>query len=223
MDTQSELENKALVKELIMCNGNIPLSETEKLEMIKEAAKHYGNFLTSLRFAWETDPNAKDTPNRVAKSFVNDLISGCYATNPKITTFDNTDAYDGIVFQGNIDVKAICAHHHLPFVGKAHVAYIPSKNGQVIGLSKLNRIVIHFSRRPQIQENLSMQIHDFINKTCKGNLGVAVMIEANHQCACLRGVEHDSTMMTSKLSGVFMDNTNLSRSEFYNFVNNLKK
>lgn len=209
--------------QLILCNGNLPLSKEEKEKMIEEAALHYGKFLTSLKHDWQNDPNASDTPRRVAKSFVNDLIGGCYADAPKITTFDNTDNYDGMVFQGNIDVKSICAHHHLPFVGKAHVAYIPTKEGQVIGLSKLNRIVEHFARRPQIQENLTMQIHDFINATCKGNLGVAVLIEANHQCACLRGVKHDSTMMTSKLSGVFMDNTNLSRQEFYNFVNNLKK
>lgn len=218
MSTETTTKDK-----LIMCNGNLPLSAEQKEKMIEEAAYHYGKFLTSLKHDWANDPNASDTPRRVAKSFVNDLISGCYSAAPKITTFDNTDNYDGMVFQGNIDVKAICAHHHLPFVGKAHVAYIPTPDSQVIGLSKLNRIVEYFGRRPQIQENLTMQIHDFINETCKGNMGVAVMIEANHQCACLRGVKHDSTMMTSKLSGVFMDNANLSRQEFYNFVNNLKK
>lgn len=210
-------------KKLILCNENIVLTDKEKQKMIKAAAKHYGRFLTSLKHDWAHDPNASDTPMRVAKSFVNDLIAGCYAPEPKITAFDNTDNYDGMVFQGNIDVKAICAHHHLPFVGKAHVAYIPTKEGKVIGLSKLNRIVEHFSRRPQIQENLTMQIQDFINKTCGGNLGVAVMIEANHQCACLRGVKHDSTMMTSKLSGCFMDDQSLARQEFYQFIANLKR
>jgi GTP cyclohydrolase I len=215
MNIQEELQK-------IVCNGNIPLTEEEKKRMIAEAAHHYGKFLTALKFDWENDVNASDTPNRVAKSFANDLIAGCYSAAPKITTFNNTDLYDGIVFQGNIDMKAICAHHHLPFVGKAHVAYIPTPHGKVIGLSKLNRIVEFFARRPQIQENLTMQVHDFINKTCEGSLGVAVMIEANHQCACLRGVKHDSTMVTSKLSGVFMDNKNLARSEFYEFVKRTK-
>ncbi len=208
--------------DLIVCNGNLPLTDAEKQKMIEEAAYHYGQFLTSLKFDWENDVNASDTPRRVAKSFVNDLIAGCYANTPKITTFANTDGYDGMVFQGNIELKAICAHHHLPFVGKAHVAYIPTKEGKVIGLSKLNRIVEHFGRRPQIQENLTMQIHDFINRVCEDNMGVAVMIEANHQCACLRGVKHNSTMVTSKLSGVFMDNGNLARGEFYEFVKRTK-
>jgi GTP cyclohydrolase I len=123
------------------------------------------------------------------------------------------------VFQGNIEVKSICSHHHLPFVGKAHVAYLPGD--KVIGLSKLNRIVEWFARRPQVQENLTMQIHDYINKVCEGNNGVAVMIEANHMCACIRGVKHDSTMMTSKLSGAFLNRPEV-REEFYDFVKRLK-
>jgi GTP cyclohydrolase I len=210
--------------DLIVCNGNLPLTDAEKQKMIEEAAYHYGQFLTSLKFDWENDVNASDTPRRVAKSFVNDLIAGCYANTPKITTFANTgeQAYDGMVFEGNIDLKSMCAHHHLSFMGKAHIAYIPAPNSEIVGLSKLNRIVEHFARRPQIQENLTMQIHDFINKTCKGNLGVAVMLEANHLCACVRGVKHNATMVTSKLSGVFMDNGNLARGEFYEFVKRMK-
>jgi len=130
------------------------------------------------------------------------------------------DNYDGVVFQGNIDVKSFCSHHHLPFIGYAHVAYIPSEKGKVIGLSKLNRIVEYFARRPQVQENLTMQIHDYINEMTEYNKGVAVMIEAKHMCACVRGVRHDSTMMTSKMSGAFMQDAS-SRNEFYRFVDKL--
>ena len=160
---------------------------------------------------------------RVAKAFVNDLAEGCYGKGPKITAFDNLDGYDGMVFQGGIKVNSFCSHHHLPFIGVAHTAYIPSKDGKIIGLSKLNRIVEFYSRRPQVQENLTMQIHDHIDKVCEGNLGTAVMIEANHMCACVRGVKHDATMKTSKLSGEFMNYKSHARQEFYNFVGDLNK
>ena len=203
-------------------NGNMILSEDKKQKMIIEAAEHYGRYMDSLKIDWRNDPNSSDTPMRVAKAFVNDLAYGCYNHEPKITAFDNVDKYDGIVFQGNIKVNSFCSHHHLPFIGVAHTAYIPSKEGKIIGLSKLNRIVEHYGRRPQVQENLTMQIHDHINEVCTDNLGVAVMVSANHMCACVRGVKHDATMKTSKLSGVFMDNENLAREEFYNFIGDLK-
>ena len=159
---------------------------------------------------------------RVAKALVNDLASGVYNESPKMTAFDNVDGYDGIVFQGNIKLHSFCSHHHLPFIGNAHVAYLPTPEGKVIGLSKLNRIVEFYARRPQVQENLTMQIHDHIDDVCENNIGVAVSIEANHMCACVRGVKHDATMKTSKLSGEFMNYNSHSREEFYNFIRNLK-
>ena len=210
------------MSKLKYANGNSPLSQDIKQQMIEEAAEHYGRYMDALKIDWRNDPNSSDTPMRVAKSFVNDLAHGCYNHEPKITAFDNIDKYDGIVFQGNIKVNSFCSHHHLPFIGVAHTAYIPSKEGKIIGLSKLNRIVEHYARRPQVQENLTMQIHDHINEVCTNNLGVAVMVSANHMCACVRGVKHDATMKTSKLSGVFMDNENLAREEFYNFIGDLK-
>jgi GTP cyclohydrolase I len=209
------------MKELLKyANSSIPRSEEEKQAMIEHAATHYGEYMTALGIDWKNDPNSSDTPMRVAKAFVNDLAQGCYVTPPKITAFDNLDKYDGIVFQGNIDVKSFCSHHHLPFVGYAHVAYIPSEDGKVIGLSKLNRIVEYFARRPQVQENLTMQIHDYINEMTEGNKGVAVMVGAKHMCACVRGVRHDSTMMTSKMSGAFLKD-DAARNEFYRFVDKL--
>ena len=203
-------------------NGNIPLFECEKDEMINAAAEHYGKYMDALKIDWRNDPNSSDTPMRVAKSFVNDLAEGCYNKGPKITAFDNLDEYDGMVFQGNIKVNSFCSHHHLPFIGVAHTAYIPNKDGKIIGLSKLNRIVEFYSRRPQVQENLTMQIHDHIANVCTPSEGVAVMVSANHMCACVRGVKHDATMKTSKLSGAFMDSKELARSEFYEFVRGLK-
>jgi GTP cyclohydrolase I len=205
-------------------NDNIPRSSEEIQKIIDDAATAYETFMDALKFDWRSDPHSADTPRRVAKSFVNDMFRGCYENMPKITAFKNTEKYDGMVFQGGIPVKSMCSHHHLPFIGRAYVAYIPDKDGKVIGLSKLNRIVEFYSRRPQVQESLTMQIHDAIDKICEGNLGVAVMISATHTCACLRGVKHDGCeMKTSKLSGVFMDNTNLSRNEFYQFVADMDK
>jgi len=213
--------DKTFMTKLKHANGNHPLTEQEKQSMIQEAAEHYGNYMTALGFDWKDDPNSSDTPMRVAKAFVNDLASGVYSKSPKITAFDNIDGYDGVVFQGNITVHSFCSHHHLPFIGKAHVAYIPTPDGKVIGLSKLNRIVEFYARRPQVQENLTMQIHDHVHEECTDNIGVAVMIEANHMCACVRGVKHDATMKTAKLSNVFK-NKDRVREEFYNFIRDLK-
>jgi len=210
------------MSKLKYANGNKPLTEEEKQEMILEASKHYGKYMDALKIDWRNDPNSSETPMRVAKAFVNDLAEGCYNEGPKITAFDNLDGYDGMVFQGNIKVNSFCSHHHLPFIGTAHTAYIPSKEGKIIGLSKLNRIVEHYARRPQVQENLTMQIHNHIDRVCEGNMGVAVMISANHMCACVRGVKHDATMKTSKLSGEFMRDGSKSRGEFYSFIGDLK-
>lgn len=205
---------------LTFANHSSPRTSQEREEIINKAAKAYESYLDALGFDWRNDPNSSDTPRRVAKAFVNDLAVGCYDAPPKITAFDNVDKYDGVVFQGNITLHSLCSHHHLSFFGKAHVAYIPGE--KIIGLSKLNRIVDWFSRRPQVQENLTMQIHKHVDKVCEGNKGVAVLVEANHMCACVRGVKHDSTMKTARMSGAFLDKTDLTRQEFYDFVRDLK-
>ena len=119
-------------------------------------------------------------------------------------------------------MHSLCSHHHLLFIGVAHVAYIPSPNGKVIGLSKLNRIVEYYARRPQVQENLTMQIHAHIDKACEENKGVAVMVEASHLCTCVRGVKHDSIMKTARVSGCFFKDEDSSRAEFYSFIRDLK-
>ena len=207
-----------MVKKLKYANHNIPKTAEEKEQIIENASKIYEQYLDALGFDWRNDPNSADTPRRVVKAFVNDIARGCYDEPPKITAFDNVDGYDGIVCQNNIKVVSLCSHHHAAFTGVAHVAYIPSKNGKVIGLSKLNRIVDWFARRPQVQENLTMQIHEHIDKICTNNKGVAVMIEANHTCCSNRGIKHDSTMRTARMSGAFLDEKDQSRNEFYKFV-----
>jgi len=207
------------VKEFLLptANSSEPRTEEERQSIINNAAKAYEAYLDALGFDWRNDPNSDNTPMRVAKAFVNDMAVGCYSEPPKVTSFPS-DGYDGIVFQGGIPIKSLCSHHHLPFTGRAHVAYIPSLEGRVIGLSKLNRIVEYYARRPQIQEGLTMQIQKAISHVCEKNAGVAVLVSATHTCACLRGVKHDGcAMKTSKLSGSFYDDEK-TRSEFYHFV-----
>ena len=98
------------------------------------------------------------------------------AGSAKITAFDNVDSYDGMVFEGNIQVHSMCSHHHLPFFGVAHVAYLAKPEGKIIGLSKLNRTVEFYSRRPQVQENLTMQIHEHLDKVLEVHGGIAGLV-----------------------------------------------
>lgn len=201
-------------------NSNVPHSTEEKQEIINNAAKAYEAFLDALKFNWRDDPNATNTPMRVAKAYVNDLIAGCYSHPPKITSFPG-EGYDGMVFEGNIPFTSLCAHHHLAFTGVAHVAYLPGN--QVMGLSKLNRIVEFIARRPQLQEAATIQISDYVNSICPDNRGVAVVITATHSCVSCRGVKHAGcATSTSKLTGDFLTDS-ATRAEFYKFIDYLKR
>lgn len=201
-------------------NSNIPRTDEEKEQMIKEAAEHYGNFLTALGFDWKADPHSTDTPKRVSKAWVNDLIAGTNTELSEVKAFPNDEGYTGLICQTKIPVVSMCAHHNLSFIGVAHVAYIPGKthDDMLIGLSKLNRIVDWYARRPNVQESLTKQIHDKIDELCKGNRGVAVVIESTHNCVRCRGVKNDSVMKTSQLSGYFHTNEIGTRSEFFNLI-----
>tara|TARA_R110002167_G_scaffold2854_6_gene13982 strand:+ start:1050 stop:1706 length:657 start_codon:yes stop_codon:yes gene_type:complete len=194
-----------------------PLTEEEKQIMIADAEKAFGQFLDALKVNWKEDPNSDKTPYRVAKAYVNDLWAGRYEAPPSITTFPS-DGYDGMVFEGGIPLTSMCSHHHQTIMGKVHVAYIPGADSQVIGLSKLNRLVEHFGRRGAIQEQLTVAIHNAMDTIISDNNGVAVMIDATHNCVQCRGVKHGgASMKTSKLTGAFKDDPS-TRNEFYEFV-----
>jgi len=202
-----------------MCELGSPtsLNDREIEQIIEKASKAYGEFLTALGVDWQNDPNSSDTPRRVAKAYVKDLWKGRYTCMDPITSFPS-DGYTGMVFEGGIPVVSLCSHHHGLIQGKAYIAYIPSAGGRVVGLSKLNRIVEHFSRRGAIQEQLTVAIHNAVDKICEGNIGVAVMIEATHACVSCRGVKHQgASMKTAKLSGSFL-NEDSARAEFYEFT-----
>ena len=190
------------------------LTDEEKQEIIENAAKAYADFLNALGCDYANDPNSSDTPFRVAKAYVNDLWAGRYNPLDKITAFPS-DGYDGIVQESNIPVQSMCSHHHQTIGGKVSIAYIASESGKVVGLSKLNRIVETFGRRGAIQEQLTVAIHNAVDKICEGNLGVAVCISATHNCVSCRGVKHQgASMQTAKLSGAFL-NEDSAKAEFY--------
>ena len=201
-------------------NGNIVRTVEEKAQMIDEATVYYGQFLTALGFDWAADPHSANTPRRVAKAWVNDLIAGSISPEPVITAFPNDEGYTGLICQTRIPVTSMCAHHNLAFTGVCHVAYIAGKSqdDMIIGLSKLNRIVDFYSRRPNIQESLTKQIHDHIDRLCIGNRGVAVVVESQHNCVKCRGIKNDSIMKTSQMSGYFHTNEIGTRQEFFNLI-----
>jgi len=192
----------------------VELTEQEKFKIIEAAAVKYGEFLEALGVDWKNDPNSADTPRRVAKAYVKDLWAGRYTPLDSVTAFPS-DGYDGIVQESKIPLTSMCSHHHQPIRGEVSIAYIPSSEGKVVGLSKLNRIVEHFGRRGAIQEQLTVSIHNAVDQICEDNIGVAVMINATHACVYCRGVKHQgSSMQTAKLSGCFLHEDS-ARAEFY--------
>ena len=151
------------------------------------------------------------TPERAAKSWMEEICSGLGDKKFRLTTFPISDNYEpSMVVLQHIPVKSVCAHHLLPFIGEATVAYIPKE--MLCGLSKLSRIVNYFARRPQVQEELTSDIANFICENLDPQ-GVGVIIKATHLCMAMRGVSHDGVMTTSTLKGSFLNESNV-RAEF---------
>jgi GTP cyclohydrolase IA len=186
-------------------------------EMVDKAELAYGQFLTALGCDWENDPNSSETPRRIAKKYIFEQWKGRYDSPPAITSFPS-DNYDGLITECNIPLVSMCSHHHESILGKVHISYIPGEDGRVIGLSKLNRIVEHFGRRGAIQEQLTMAIHQAVDKVCEGNIGVGVQIVATHQCVSCRGTNHQgASMVTTKLSGNHFTKSEV-RNEFFDAI-----
>ena len=201
------------LKSLIENNQHRSLNDEEKWTIVNKAEKAYGEFLDALGVDWKNDPNSMETPRRVSKAYVFDLWAGRYNIPSDITSFPS-DGYEGIVLERDIPIVSMCSHHHQAILGKAHVAYIPGKDGKVIGLSKLNRIVEHFARRGAIEEQLTVAVHNAVNKVCENNTGVMVLIHSFHNCVSCRGVKHfGASMVTSEVSGVFSDHTKTAKTE----------
>lgn len=186
-------------------------SDEEKMQIIEQ---HFKVIMDTLGLDL-TDDSLQGTPHRVAKMYVQEIFGGLNPANkPKISVFDNTYHYDKMLVEANIEFNSTCEHHFLPIVGKAHIGYVSS--GKVIGLSKLNRIVDYFARRPQVQERMTMQIFNDLREVLQTD-NIMVVIEAEHLCVSSRGIK-DSSSYTSTLQygGVFEDKD--MRRDFFNLV-----
>ncbi len=187
------------------------MSDEEKIEKIEY---HFREIMETMGLDLNDD-SLKGTPNRVAKMYINELFNGLNPANkPKIALFDNKYQYDQMLVEKGISFYSNCEHHFVPIYGKAHVAYITS--GKVIGLSKLNRIVNYFSKRPQVQERLTVQIAREL-QSCLGTEDVAVIIDAKHLCVSSRGIKDESSAtVTSFYGGKFKEDR--TRQEFLKYI-----
>jgi GTP cyclohydrolase I len=190
-------------------------SDAEKMAAIEN---HFHSIMLEMGMDMNDD-SLQGTPHRVAKMFIQEIFSGLNPANkPKISVFDNSYNYDKMLVEANISFNSTCEHHFLPIVGKAHIGYVSS--GKVIGLSKLNRIVDYYSRRPQVQERLIMQIFNEL-KSVLDTENVIVVMEATHLCVSSRGIKDESSYTsTIQYGGVF--NEKEKRNDFFNLVNKEK-
>lgn len=187
------------------------LSNEEKVEIIIDDVRH---IMETLGLDL-TDDSLKGTPNRVAKMFVKEIFSGLDPSKkPSASTFDNKYKYGEMLVEKNITVYSTCEHHLLPIVGKAHIAYI--SNGTVVGLSKMNRIVDYYSKRPQVQERLTIQIVKELQKVLNTD-DVACVMDAKHLCVNSRGIRDiESSTVTSEFGGKFKEES--ARREFLDYI-----
>ncbi|WP_375236069.1 GTP cyclohydrolase I FolE [Winogradskyella sp.] len=187
------------------------VSDSEKIESIKIDVKH---ILETLGLDL-SDDSLKGTPNRVAKMFVNEIFGGLHPDKkPSASTFENKYKYGEMLVEKNITVYSTCEHHLLPIVGKAHVAYI--SNGTVVGLSKMNRIVDYYAKRPQVQERLTIQIVKELQEVL-GTEDVACVMDAKHLCVNSRGIRDiASSTVTSEFGGKFKNKE--TRREFLDYI-----
>jgi GTP cyclohydrolase I len=214
----SDTEIDELGNDHISSCYNTPLREDafaktdeEKIEIISQ---HFQAIMETLGLDLNDD-SLKGTPLRVAKMYVKEAFQGLNPTNkPSISMFDNKYKYNEMLVEKNISFYTYCEHHFVPIMGKAHIAYL--NNGQVIGLSKLNRIVEYFAKRPQVQERLTMQIGKELENVL-GTGDVAVLIDAKHLCVASRGVKDDtSSTITSYYGGVFQEQE--KKEEFLKYI-----
>lgn len=187
------------------------LSDEDKIDVIKDDVRH---IMETLGLDL-TDDSLNGTPLRVAKMFVKELFSGLNPKRkPKASTFENKYKYGEMLVEKNITLYSTCEHHLLPIVGKAHVAYI--SNGTVVGLSKMNRIVDYFAKRPQVQERLTIQIVKELQKILNTK-DVACVVDAKHLCVNSRGIRDiESSTVTSEFGGKFKNNK--TRREFLDYI-----
>lgn len=181
-----------------------PLTADQRAAMITAATRKFEELLDILQIDHRFDHNTRGTPGRVARMLVEETMAGRFTAPPAITAFDNTGHFQDLIVTGPIQVRSTCAHHFMPIYGEAYIGVVPASDGQVIGLSKYDRVVDYFSARPQIQEELVQQIGSHLMETAAPR-GLAVRISAVHMCKTHRGVHasHRSRMVTTSYFGIF--------------------
>jgi len=203
-------------EDLFDANGNLPISDEERAEMVQNLEKKMIEVLDILRID-RNDPNSANTPKRLAKMYVNELMIGRYTPAPKLTIFPNRKKVNELIISKGINIMSLCSHHWQPISGTCAIGYIPGD--YVIGLSKLTRITEWFSRRGQIQEEMGEQIADYLEKLLKPK-ALGVVIKSKHYCMIARGVRGDekkSEMVTSVMRGYLLEELNL-RQEFLKLI-----
>ncbi len=204
------------IKSARLCNEAIDgyMDDTEQQAMMAAAARKVEELFDVLQIDHRNDHNTRDTPKRVAKMFVQEMLRGRYNAPPDITDSDNADGYSGLIVTGPIEVRSTCAHHLMPIYGEAYIGILPSPDGRIIGLSKYDRIVDYFSARFQIQEELVQQIGKFIMEKTNPR-GLAVRISAVHMCKTQRGIRatHRGRMVNAAYFGDLLSDGAL-RQEF---------
>lgn len=191
-------------------------SDEQKMDTIE---KHFRIIMEELGLDL-TDDSLNGTPHRVAKMFVQEIFSGLDPKNkPKVSVFENSYHYDKMLVEANISFNSTCEHHFLPIIGHAHIGYVSS--GKVIGLSKLNRIVDYYARRPQVQERMIMQIFNELKSVLETD-NVMIVVEAEHLCVSSRGIKDASSYTsTMQYGGIFNEKEN--RNDFFNLMKQDKK
>ncbi|SRX54481.1 GTP cyclohydrolase I FolE [Aequorivita sp. CIP111184] len=219
MDLEKQLkEIEAMGNDHIGSSSETPMRtdafEMSDIEKIASIKKDVQNIMHTLGLDLNDD-SLKGTPTRVAKMFVQEIFGGLHPDRkPKASTFENKYKYQEMLVEKNITLYSTCEHHLLPIVGKAHIAYI--SNGSVVGLSKMNRIVDYYAKRPQVQERLTMQIVKELQEVLNTE-DVACVIDAKHLCVNSRGIRDiDSSTVTSEFGGAFKNSE--TRREFLDYI-----
>lgn len=221
MNTENKVDSSDEQGDLHISNGNIEtplkanafdMADADKIAIIQE---HFEKIMDTLGLDLEDD-SLKGTPKRVAKMFVQEIFGGLHPDRkPSASTFENKYNYGEMLVEKNIVVYSTCEHHFLPIVGRAHVAYI--SKGRVIGLSKMNRIVDYFAKRPQVQERMTKQIVAALQEAL-GTDDVACVIDAKHLCVNSRGIRDiESSTVTAEFGGSFQEEE--KKRDFLDYIN----
>lgn len=187
--------------------------------LVDEVAEKFEAVLRSLVIDVDNDHNTQNTARRVAKMYVKETFSGRYDAPPATTVFPNASKYDQVYVVGPVAIHSACSHHFQNIIGHAYVGISPG--ALVCGLSKVHREILHESRRPQIQEEMTSGIADRLMAMTQAD-GIAVQVDAEHHCVACRGVRDNSSMVTSVVRGTFRDNASMKQ-EFMSIVSDMKR